>query len=264
MMSLKAYLRQGRSYTRLLPLRNTGTVETALVAIQSYTHLPWFATFAISTVCVRFSLLPLVRAQILESKKLAEAMPKMEFLVRVFREKLKSKAHPLQATHEFSLLMRGTAAVFHFHEVSLLRLFAFPALNIGIFATFVFALRDMIVGSRRADLSTGGILWFEDLISKDPTYVLPLAAVGASYLALEIALSRTNQSSTLRFTKDLFQSVLILSIPFVVHMPSGLFFYWIPSSLCGIAQHILLRHPRVMALLRIPSPQQPPGSIKNE
>ena len=239
-----------------------GTVESVLVAFQSSTHLPWFATFAVSTICVRISLLPLVRAQIIESKKLSEAMPKVEFLFRVFREKMKSKTQVIPSSHEMSLLFRGTRAVFYFHEVSLLRLFAFPTLNIGVFATFVFALRDMIVGARRADLSTGGMLWFEDLISKDPTYVLPLAAVGVSYLALEIALSKTDHSSTLRFTKDLFQSILILSIPFVVHMPSGLFFYWIPSSLCGIAQHVLLRDPWVMALLRIPAPPQQKSSLK--
>ena len=252
---------------RVWQRRGMSSVETAIVAFQSFTQLPWFATFAVSTICVRFSLLPLVRAQIIESKKLSEAMPKVEFLFRVFREKMKTKpkSEMLPSSHEISLLFRGTNAVFHFHDVSLLRLFAFPTINIGVIATFVFALRDMIVGARRADLSTGGMLWFEDLISKDPTYVLPLAAVGFSYLALEIALSKTNHSTTLRFTKDLFQSILILSIPFVVHMPSGLFFYWIPSSLCGIAQHVLLRDPWVMALLRIPaSPQQPTRASKNK
>jgi YidC/Oxa1 family membrane protein insertase len=242
--------------------RGIGTVESALVAIHAYTHWPWFATIAASTLIVRLSLFPLVRAQIIESRKLAEAMPKIEYMTQLVRSKLKTRWDIFSSEKELRLLLKGSRAVFQFHEVSVLRLVAFPTVNIALFATFVFSLRDMIIGTQRADLATGGLWWFVDLISRDSTYILPMTAVGVSYVALDVAFSKTSDSRTLLFIKDTFQSILIVSIPIIVHMPSGLFFYWITSSMCGILQQLLLRDPRVMKALGIPIPLPNPNTIK--
>ena len=36
--------------------------------------------------------------------------------------------------------------------------------------------------------------------------------------------------------KDVFQTLLLMSVPFVTQLPAGIFAYWIPSSLAGILQ----------------------------
>jgi YidC/Oxa1 family membrane protein insertase len=253
-------IRYGRA-PRIMQKRNVaGFIESTLVGIHTYTHLPWYATIAISTVFVRLSLLPLVRAQILESKNLTDALPKVEYMVKLFKLKLNSKTEYATLLNDAYLVFKGSKAAFHLHDVSLLKLFAFPAVNFSLFATFVLSLRDMIVGQQRPDLTSGGILWFSDLVSKDTSYILPLTAVTISYLAIEISF-RKSQSGFLLFAKDAFQSILIVALPFTIHMPCGLFFYWIPSSLCGIFQHILLKNPHVLKALRIPLP--PSNTIRS-
>ena len=268
-----------RSAAQRSPKRFIFGVEDVLTSVHQMTGLPWFATFALSTIAVRVSLLPLVRAQYIQSRRLAEGMPKVEYLFKLLSIKLRkapstSSSSSSSSSRESSpsklgdirLAWKGAQAVFHLHEVSLMKLFAFPILNIGIFATFIFSLRDMITGSQRAELSTGGILWFTDLISKDASYALPLTAVAVSYIAMEVAFRRDNAqkngSSTLLFFKDAFQSVLIVSLPFIVQMPSGLFFYWIPSSLCGIAQSMVFRDPLLREkIMGIPPAASPDSAV---
>lgn len=256
MLSARRRLAYRHAYQR----RSFGLVESALVAVHTATGLPWFATFALSTVAVRMSLLPLVRQQIIESRKLSEAMPKIDTLLKLYAQKTKGRSFA-ETGKEMGLLLDGTRAVFHIHEFSPLRMLAFPVVNIGLFATFVLSLRGMIAGDSRLELTTGGILWFTDLIAKDLTCILPLTAVGVSYLALHIAFIRNSAGVALTL-RDTFQSLLILALPLVIQMPSGLFFYWIPSSLCGIAQHILLRNPAVLTYIGIPTSSKsnkPPG-----
>ena len=94
------------------------------------------------------------------------------------------------------------------------------------------------------DMDTGGMLWFENLAIADPTYALPLIAIGSSYSALEFGFSNPsdritdpNKGGRLQVTmKDIFQTLLIVSVPFVTQLPAGIFAYWIPSSLAGMVQ----------------------------
>lgn len=46
-------------------------IQTYITTLHSFTGLPWWATFATSTLAVRLSLLPLVRLQIINSSKIA-------------------------------------------------------------------------------------------------------------------------------------------------------------------------------------------------
>ena len=88
------------------------------------------------------------------------------------------------------------------------------------------------------------MLWFENLTVADPTYALPLIAVGTSYSALEFGftnpderLNDPNKGGRLSLTiKDVFQTILLMSVPFVTQLPAGIFAYWIPSSVAGMAQ----------------------------
>ena len=59
------------------------------------------------------------------------------------------------------------------------------------------------------------------------------------------------------FIKDLFQSIQIFSIPIVLSLPSGIFCYWIPSSLMSLAQIFLIRTEWFRKLMRMPSRHVP-------
>lgn len=62
-------------------------IQMSLHSIQS-TGLPWWATFALSTIIVRSSMFPLIRSQILYTSKLGSAVPEISFLYQLLNKRL--------------------------------------------------------------------------------------------------------------------------------------------------------------------------------
>ena len=62
-------------------------IQISLHALQS-TGFPWWATFALSTIIVRSSMFPLVRSQLLYTKKITNAMPEISFLYQLLNKRL--------------------------------------------------------------------------------------------------------------------------------------------------------------------------------
>ena len=241
-------------------------IQGALQSIHATTGLPWWATFATSTAFVRLGLFPLVRQQLLASRQLAGAMPELNFLYQLLKRRL-GGLRPLQVAERLrilSIFVKGVNACLVLHSASVVTVIAYPLANMAVFVTFVYSLRSMISGDFRPHLQEGGFAWFSDLTQKDTSFMLPLAAVGISYTALETALlagaAGGNQARFLMLVKDVFQTLLIISIPVVSALPAGVFFYWIPSSMFGIFQTYLLRNPHFLRLIRIPPLVAPPLS----
>jgi YidC/Oxa1 family membrane protein insertase len=212
-----------------------------------------------STVFARLALLPLVRTQVISSQKLALAMPEISFLYQLLIKRLKSKR--ITETQErmriISVFFHGVDACFRLYDVSYKEMFAYPIVNIGVFMTFIYSVRSMITHSDNYDLLEGGVLWFVDLSSKDPTFLLPLGALSLSYLAMELGFGKNQKGAGMLF-KDGLQSLVLLSVPFVTTLPAGVFCYWIPSSLFAIAQSQVIKGPYAQTLLGIPPPKLPP------
>eukprot|EP01041_Mallomonas_annulata_P012713 gene12713-26780_t len=228
-------------------------VQSSLSGLHIYTGLPWWSTISFATVFVRFCTFPLIRMQILASRKLAITLPELSFLYQLLKLRLSetSLSRVGERLKIISIFIKGVNACLTVHNVSLTRIFALPVINITLFMTFVYSVRDMLVGAYKEQLEEGGILWFEDLTMKDRSFVLPLSAIGLSYLGVDIALSATYGRQIILF-KDFIQSLLILSVPLVSFLPAGVFFYWIPSSMMGILQHLMLRNVTMQRLLRMP------------
>lgn len=247
----------------------TGYIQSALIALQASTGLPWWASFAVSTVVVRVGMFPLVYRQIVASRKLAAAIPELNFLFQLLRQRLKgiTLGQTSEQLRIVTIFFKGVGACCHLHGVSPLQIVASPLANMGVFIAFVYALRGMTVGDNDLNLQEGGFWWFADMTVRDNTFLLPLSAIALSYGALEVAFQSGSGGGTVggaaRFTlllKDTFQSILMLSLPFVVPLPSGIFAYWIPSSMCGVCQTLLLRSPRIQKILRI-SPVGPGSTV---
>lgn len=217
-------------------------IQTSIEGFHSVIGLPWWATFGVSTVMVRMSMFPLVYSQIVATKKIAAATPEINFLMQLLNKRLKEIKidDTTERLNVISVFLKGVKSCLTIHGVSVLETLAYPFLNISLFITFVYSLRDMM---DKADLGieTGGMLWFMDLTEKDPTVTLPLLAVGLSYVALELGFNSRVPGGVLVAVKDTLQCMLLISIPFVAGLPSGVFFYWIPSNLFGIAQLLVTR-----------------------
>jgi len=240
-------------------------IQSAMVNLQASSGLPWWATFASATLLVRSAMLPILRNQILATKKLAEAMPELNFLLQLLKQRLNGIPHSQvdERVRIVAIFIKGVKACLVLHDISVLKMLFYPLFNISVFVTFIYSLRDMIKSGIDGDvvsLQEGGLLWFSDLTSKDTTFLLPLSALGLSYTSLHVAFSGqgglANQGRVVLFMCDILQSLVLISMPFVLTLPCGVFAYWIPSSLFGIFQTLALRQPFVQKLLRLPMTQK--------
>ena len=156
------------------------------------------------------------------------------------------------------MILLGVTASLKLHDFSILRMLSYPAANLSIFLTFIISIREMIKNdvSLKYGFQEGGLLWFTDLSMKDDTFILPFLAITLSYTALDIAFSN-GKGKIFTYTKDFCQCITLLSIPFVIQLPSGIFFYWIPSSMFAITQSLLLRNDTFQKIMNIPTVNKP-------
>lgn len=246
---------------RLLAMESISVVpfiQSYLLEIKILSGLPWWSTIALSTIAVRAASLPLIRLQLIASRKLAVAMPEINFLFQLLRNRLRHI--PIGKFDEqwkiLAVFFRGVRACLVLHDVSVAELILYPMVNIGIFVSFVYSVRDMLnVRGGELGMDMDGMGWFVELSEKDKTFILPLSAIGLSYIATHIATSHA-QGKVIIFIKDLIQSTLLLSVPMVANLPAGVFCYWIPSSIFGIGQSLLLRNATVQRLIKLPPPPQ--------
>lgn len=234
-------------------------IQSSVLVLHNFTGAPWWATIGMSTLLARSSLIPFVRLQVIASKKLAMAMPEMNYLYQLLLRRLGAvkKSDATERLRIISVFFKGVNACLKIYNVPKRELIGYPIINITVFMTFVYSVRDLLLKTEDYDLIDGGMLWFVDLASKDATFALPFAALGLSYLALELGFGQTNNSKLAMFLKDLGQSMVVLSVPLVTQLPAGVFCYWIPSSLFAIAQSQLLKGPYAQKIFNFPEIKPP-------
>lgn len=242
-----------RSFLSLDMLSSVPTfIQTTIDSFHSTVGLPWWATFGASTVIVRMSMFPLVYTQIQGTKKIAAAAPEISFLYQLLQKRMNEIK--LDDTAErvkvISVFLKGVRSCLIIHNVSVFETLAYPTLNISMFITFVYSLRDMM-DKGGLGIEEGGMLWFVDLTEKDPTIALPLVAIGLSYAAVELGFNSRVPGGVLVTVKDALQCLLIVGIPLVSYLPAGIFCYWIPSNLFGISQLMLTRSDRFRSFMGI-------------
>jgi YidC/Oxa1 family membrane protein insertase len=230
-------------------------VQQGLTDFHALSGLPWWATISASTILVKSALLPLVRLQIMASQRLGNAMPEINDLRMLLTKSLSEKSANTSTEKSEALksFFQGASAILTIHNASFVPLLVYPILNVSVFVTFVISMRGMFDHDTTGALANGGIYWFRDLIAADDTMILPFTAISATYLAIELAF-RGGAGPRMLFFKDALQCFVLLAAPITTTLPAGVFCYWIPSSLFGIAQNYLMKQPAVMRLLRIPVP----------
>ncbi len=243
-------------------------VQSGVVELQHLSGLPWYATFGLSSLFINFALFPLSRQQALLFHNLRKALPEMNALYKMLGRRLYSV--PVVNVGErqkiLSIFFSGVKSSLKLHKVSVIGLIALPIASIGAYIAFFYSLRSMIYEEgtlTRPDtppkygLQEGGMLWFKDLTIPDTTRLLPLISATVSYASLEWSLRGSLLAGSRPLTVSrkiygIFQSLIIASVPFIMHFPSGFFCYWIPGSLIGMARTSAMRSVGFRKLVGLP------------
>jgi YidC/Oxa1 family membrane protein insertase len=236
-------------------------IQESINSVHSVTNLPWWATISLVTVGVRAALFPLVRYQLILSRQLTRALPDVNFLYALLKQRLSPGAQAAKPSASeivkiFSVFFQGVGASFRLHDVQFKKILLLPFVNVAMFCTFVYSIRNMITAGfdKYPTMAEEVVLWLDEgLGERDETRILPLFSMALTYLGMELSLINLNGNRILFLLKDVFLTLFILSAPAVAGLPAGVFFYWIPSSVLAIVQTLALRSPAVLNFLRIPA-----------
>ncbi|CAH3154173.1 unnamed protein product [Pocillopora meandrina] len=224
----------------------TGIIQQGLEFIHVTGGLSWCASIAVTTVCIRLLLLPLIVKSQANTARLNNARPELQEVELKMRELSNSTDSAAQA--QASAMLGKIYRENNCHPVkSLLAIVAqFP-----VFISFFFAIRGM-ANLPVESFKTGGYLWFQDLTLCDPYYVLPIMCSFSMLASLELGGEVGVRTPHMETMKTVFRIMAVALIPFTAHFPAAIFCYWVTSNLFTIVQVGFLKSPSVRRALGIP------------
>jgi YidC/Oxa1 family membrane protein insertase len=109
----------------------------------------------------------------------------------------------------------------------------------------------------------GGLLWFMDLSSIDPTFMLPVLSTATWLLTIELGAAepRTELMNQVRAGVRFAAAVMV---PVTAALPSGVFVYWITSNIFSLFQIYILQRAFVRRFFAIPPRTQEQYAASNK
>ncbi|VDM38853.1 unnamed protein product [Toxocara canis] len=234
--------------------------------------LPWVGTIMLSGLALRIITSP---THILAEKLFAKRLHATNFLSQEILKRLSAhykidvvpskdgKRLQLNTTDEEILrksnevVEEHTAKYLKEHRLQASRIQNLKMCTVPVWIFSSFAIRNIITSEFHPNIA--GVLWFPNLLQPDPYFILPIAVGVFGFFNL---VGRVFQSQrriypikmdTLRTRSYdvLLAFFTLFAVRIMIDMPACIPLYWLVVSASGIVQSLMLRHPRVKALLGI-------------
>ncbi|MFD0767556.1 YidC family membrane integrase SpoIIIJ [Bacillus sp. CGMCC 1.60114] len=186
-------------------------------------------SIVVTTLIIRFALLPLMIKQTKSTKAMQALQPEMAKL----KEKYSSKD---QATQQ--KLQKEMMQLYQTHGVNPLA----GCLPIFIQMPILFAFYHAIM--RTAEIKQHTFLWF-DLGHADPYYILPIVAAITTFIQQKLAMAGTAGQNPQMAMMIWLMPIMILV--FAINFPAALSLYWVVGNIFGILQTYLIKGPDIKA-----------------
>lgn len=245
--------------------------QNAFLSFHDITGLPWWATIIVYTIGLRMITFPLaVYAQKMKAHLhsiIQIEMPAMndelkrEVAVAKKQLNLSDKEAYYLYKKSFNKQYRRMIERDNCHPLKTTILFWF---QIPIWICHSIGIRNIIMmrpdpNAHRAiaavaQLSVGGLLWIPNLLETDASYILPVMWCITNLCNIELgALERPGEpSKMIKIMRNVFRGITIVIVPIAASVPSCLTLYWCTSSLCALAQNLILLSPKVKRTFGIP------------
>lgn len=234
-------------------------VQALLCAVHGATGLPWWEDIMLCTLGMRLATLPVMISQVKNTYRLSQARPEMEALMEYLKAD-QARGNPNAAQEHTARVM----AVWKKYKCNPMKSLGGMFVQAPIFIGFFTGLR-ALAEAKVPSLTEGGALWFTDLTSADPYYLLP-ALAGLSFLAtIELGAAdgmEGQPEETKKKMKNVMRFVALLVPVLSTTIPASVFMYWTASNIFSLAQTSLLKIPGVKRVLGLPdlSKLRPAGS----
>jgi len=181
---------------------------------------PWWLSIVILTVIVRSLLFPLTIKQVRSMRAMQDLKPEMDKLrARYKDDRQKQQEELMKLYQERQVNPLGGC---------------FPLLiQMPIFITMFYVIRGF--GDTHPSFTEGGLLWFQDLSSMDPYYILPILSAVTMFASMEITSKNVDPQQ-----RWLMRIMPVGITVFLLTFPAGLFMYWITSNLVTLVQNYLI------------------------
>ncbi|KAJ1693446.1 hypothetical protein LUZ63_010144 [Rhynchospora breviuscula] len=215
-------------------------------SVHTFTGLNWWAAIALTTILIRTLTIPLLIQQMKDTIKLSVLRPELEKL----KDNMQNSMNPLENQQKMKEL-------FNKHGVTPLAPLKGLFIQGPIFMSFYFAISNMV--EKVPSLKGGGTLWFTDLTTPDPMYILPVLTSLAFLVTVELNMQEGMEGNPMAKTMKKFSRVLaLLTVPFTASFPKAIFCYWITSNLFSLVYGSVMKRPAVKEFLNIPIITPPP------
>ncbi|XP_066586424.1 mitochondrial inner membrane protein OXA1L-like [Prorops nasuta] len=208
--------------------------------------LPWWSCMLIATTCIRICIFPITIKMQRHAANMQVHMPQLMHLQNNLKAaKLSSNpADGIKAANELSKFMMQT-------NFSMSSIFLPIFVQLPLFISFYWGIKGM-VDVPVESLKEGGLWWFTDFTQSDPLYILPLTTCSLILLIIELGVDSAGAPIASKFQKILLRIIPIVSFTFLYSMPSAICFYWTYSNIISLAQHGLLKIPRIRTFFNLP------------
>src|SRR5215217_804875 len=203
---------------------------TVLLYFHQTLGAPWWLSIVLLTVIVRSLLFPLTVKQVRSMRAMQDLKPRMD------RVRAQFKDNPQRQREEMAKLYQEQGVN---PLGGCLPIVVQMPIFIGIFYVIRqfggYNLGGRTVPPQYPSFHEGGILWFQNLSSADPTHLLPIISAVTMLAATEITAKNVDPQQ-----RWLMRLLPIGFTIFLLNFPAGLFVYWITSNLVTLGQNFVI------------------------
>ncbi|CAJ0749880.1 17777_t:CDS:2 [Entrophospora sp. SA101] len=228
-----------------------GFIEGLLETLHVTSGLSWFSTIVAATFLLRMAFLPFLISSQRHVAKFQKIQPEFNAL----NDQLKIAKESNNPARSLELKME-IIDLYKKHNVSPFKGLLTALVQAPTLLCFFLALRN-ISKADVPDLKTGGILWFQDLSSPDPYYVLPVLATASFFIGLRTAPA---SSPNLKYA-NFFRALTLVSLPIGITLPSAIIVHLISSTVIGTIQTIILNNEDFRRSVDLPVLEKQPKDL---
>jgi len=224
--------------------------------------LEWYQTIAVATLCMRLLMFPVMVMAQRNMANMNNNMPAMTAL----QEKI-TDARRRGDMFEMAQLTQELQKLSEKKGINPFKNMLPIAAQVPVFLSFFVGLRGM-ANCPVESLSTGGILWFDNLAMTDPYYLLPFITCCTTYLQLKTGAEGAKIDMMTPKMKIAMTCMPFILFPITMNFASGITFYWMCTNIFSLTQAKIFRVPRIREALKIPKlvehkkPPPPSGGKK--
>jgi len=224
----------------------SGRMQYLMENLHIGMELEWWQTIVVSTVLMRLLMFPVVVLAQKNMANMANNSPQMMVIQEKMTDARKrgDMLESAQLGQELQQFMTKKGINPLKNAVPIL--FQAP-----VFMSFFFALRGMAYCPVES-MTTGGLLWFENLTLKDPFWALPILTSATLYTQLRLGAEGARLDQMGPKMKIAMTVLPFCMLPLTVNFPMAVTFYWATTNIISLIQAQVLKIKTLRKALKIP------------